>query len=193
MTDDLPDRAIAATGGRQLWNRLCGLRIDISIGGPIWTMKGWPPEQTVDQILGADTANEHIVFTPFTRPDSQMVFDTAADAVTTQTLDAQQCKRCRPRGPGLGECCATVIGTQHIWGNFFGYACWNDFVTPFLFTYPSVAARQTEPGPLPPGSQTVSAPIEFINRASFARDPLVAGALCHEGQPGPSLSGRVAR
>jgi hypothetical protein len=100
VTDDLPDRAIAATGGRQLWNRLCGLRIDISIGGPIWTMKGWPPEQTVDQILGADTANEHIVFTPFTRPDSQMVFDTAADAVTTQTLDAQQCKRCRPRGPG---------------------------------------------------------------------------------------------
>lgn len=75
MTDNLLELAIATTGGRELWKTLRGLRIDISIGGPIWVMKGWPPEKTFDPILTLDTAKEHIVFTPFTRPDQQMVFD----------------------------------------------------------------------------------------------------------------------
>jgi hypothetical protein len=30
-------------------------------------------------------------------------------------------------------------------GYFLGYACWNYFVTPFLFNYPRVAAREIEP------------------------------------------------
>jgi hypothetical protein len=72
------DMAIA-TAGRQLWNTLCGLKIDVSIGGPIWAMKGWPQEQMFDQILTLDTAREHIVFSPFTRPDRQMVFYAATD------------------------------------------------------------------------------------------------------------------
>jgi hypothetical protein len=73
MTDDLLELAIATTGGRELWKTLCGLRIDISIGGPIWAMKRWPPEKTFDQILTLDTVKEHIVFTPFTRPDAVLV------------------------------------------------------------------------------------------------------------------------
>ena len=35
MTDDLLELAIATSGGRELWKTLRGLRIDISIGGPI--------------------------------------------------------------------------------------------------------------------------------------------------------------
>jgi hypothetical protein len=54
MTGDLLELAIATTGGRELWKTLRGLRIDISIGGPIWAMKGWPPEKTFDQILTLD-------------------------------------------------------------------------------------------------------------------------------------------
>src|SRR5262245_11262190 len=64
MRDQLLDLATAATGSRELWNTLCGLRIDISIGGPIWAMKGWPAEKTFDQILTLNTVREHIVFTP---------------------------------------------------------------------------------------------------------------------------------
>ena len=79
MTDDLLELAIATTGGRELWKTLRGLQIDMSIGGPIWAMTGWPPEKTFDQILTLDTAKERIVFTPFTRPDQQMVFDAATD------------------------------------------------------------------------------------------------------------------
>jgi hypothetical protein len=54
---------------QELWKTLCGLRIDISIGGPIWAMKGWPSDTTFNQILTMDTVNEHIVFSPFTRPE----------------------------------------------------------------------------------------------------------------------------
>jgi len=58
MTDDPLELAIATTGARELWKTLRGLRIDISIGGPIWAMKGWPSEKTFDHILTLDTAND---------------------------------------------------------------------------------------------------------------------------------------
>jgi hypothetical protein len=114
VTDDLLDLAIATIGGQALWDSLCGLRIDISIGGPIWAMKGWPPEQTFDQILSVDTVSEHVVFTPFTRPDQQMVFDGATDTVTMQTLDGEPVQTLSPARAGFKGMCETVIGTQHI-------------------------------------------------------------------------------
>lgn len=46
MADNLLELAIATTGGYELWKTLPGLRIDSSIGGPIWAMKGWPPAKT---------------------------------------------------------------------------------------------------------------------------------------------------
>ena len=89
MSDDLLELAIDTIGGRELWKTLRGLRIDISIGGPIWASKGWPPDETFDQVLTLDTVKEHIAFRPFTRPDQQMVFDAAADSVTMQTLGGE--------------------------------------------------------------------------------------------------------
>jgi hypothetical protein len=145
VNDDLLDLAIAATGGPELWNSLSGLRIDISIGGPIWAMKGWPPEQTFDQILSVDTVNEHIIFTPFTRPDQQMVFDAATDTVTMQTLDGQPVQTLSPARAGFkGMLRNSDWDAAHL-GYFLGYACWNYFVTPFLFTYPGVDAHEIEP------------------------------------------------
>ena len=56
MSEELLDLAIATTGGLELWNSLGALKIDISIGGPIWAMKGWPPETSFDQVLTVDTS-----------------------------------------------------------------------------------------------------------------------------------------
>ena len=50
MTEELLDLAIETTGGHRLWSALRGLKVDISIGGPIWAMKGWPPGKTFDQV-----------------------------------------------------------------------------------------------------------------------------------------------
>ena len=145
MTGDLLASAITATGGQELWNTVSGLRIDISIGGPIWRMKGWPPEQAFDQMLTVDTVNEHIVFTPFTRPDQRMVFDAGADSVTMQTLDGEPVETLAPARAGFkGLLRNSSWDARHL-GYFLGYACWNYFTTPFLFTYPDVSAREIEP------------------------------------------------
>jgi hypothetical protein len=53
MTNDLLDLAITTTGGHP-WNSLRGLKIDVSIGGPIWALKGWPPDKTFDQVQTLD-------------------------------------------------------------------------------------------------------------------------------------------
>ncbi|MFE5096481.1 hypothetical protein ACFRCI_40765 [Streptomyces sp. NPDC056638] len=145
MSDGLLDLAIAATGGQALWNTLRGLKIDISIGGPIWAMKGWPPDRTFDQILTLDTVREHIVFSPFTRPDQRMVFDAATDSVTMQTLDGEPVETLTPaRARFKGMLRNTPWDALHL-GYFLGYACWNYFTTPFLFTYPDVRAHEIEP------------------------------------------------
>ena len=145
MSDDLLDAAIATAGGRELWNGLRALNIDISIGGPIWARKGWPKDKTFDQVLTADTTDEHIVFTPFTRPDQQMGFDAAADSVTMQTLDGHPVEKLQPaRADFKGMLRFSPWDATHL-GYFLGYACWNYFTTPFLFTYPGVVAREIEP------------------------------------------------
>jgi hypothetical protein len=143
--EQLLDLAIATTGGRGLWDGLRGLRIDISIGGPIWASKGWPPDETFDQVLTLDTVREHIAFRPFTRPDQQMVFDAAADSVTMQTLGGEVVATLAPaRAAFKGMLRNSAWDALHL-GYFLGYACWNYFTTPFLFTYPGVLAREIEP------------------------------------------------
>jgi hypothetical protein len=145
MTDDLLEQAIATIGGPKLWKTLRSLRIDISIGGPIWAMKGWPKDKTFDQVLTVDTTTEHIVFTPFTRPDQQMVFDAVADSVAMQTLDGQLVEKLEPARAGFkGMLRNSAWDARHL-GYFLGYACWNYFTTPFLFSYPGVVAREIEP------------------------------------------------
>lgn len=145
MSDGLLALAAAATGGHKLWNSLSALRIDITIGGPIWAMKGWPPEQTFHQILTVDTTSEHITFTPFTRADRQMVFDAATDTVTMQSLDGNPVETLSPaRAAFHGMLRNSAWDATHL-GYFLGYACWNYFVTPFVFTYPGVVATEIEP------------------------------------------------
>jgi hypothetical protein len=60
VPDDLLATAIEAAGGQKLWNTLCSLTIDVSIGGPLWAMKGWPPSATFDQTVTLNTVDERI-------------------------------------------------------------------------------------------------------------------------------------
>ncbi|MFJ9615996.1 hypothetical protein [Streptomyces noursei] len=101
MGDGLLDLAIAEAGGHRLWNSLRGLKVDLSIGGPIWALKGWPPERTFDQPLSLDTAREHIAFSPFTRTDRRMVFDAATDSVTMEPLDGEPVETLAPARAGF--------------------------------------------------------------------------------------------
>jgi hypothetical protein len=145
VTDDLVATAIEASGGQRLWNTLRGLTVDLSIGGPIWAMKGWPPGATFDQTVTMDTVAEHIEFAPFTRPDWRMTFEAASDTVALQTLDGHRVATLAPaRAAFKGHLRPTPWDALHL-GYFLGYANWNYFTTPFLFTYPGVVATEIEP------------------------------------------------
>jgi len=90
-------------------------------------------------------AREHIVFSPFTRPGQQMVFDAATDSVTMLTLDGELVETLAPpRAAFKGMLRNSAWDAVHL-GYFLGYACWNYFTTPFLFTYPGVLVREIEP------------------------------------------------
>src|ERR1700739_4977605 len=145
MDNDLLELAVATTGGFDLWKTLRALKVDISIGGPIWAMKGWPVGRTFDQILTVNTTEERFVYTPFHRPNQQMTFDAATDTVTMASLDGQPVEKLSPARAGFkGMLRNSAWDALHL-GYFLGYACWNYFTTPFLFSYPGVVAREIEP------------------------------------------------
>jgi hypothetical protein len=145
VTDDLVATAIEAAGGQKLWNTLRSLTVDLSVGGPIWAMKGWPGCATFDQTVTLDTAGERIGFSPFTRPDWRMTFDAGTDTVALQTLDGDAVGSLAPaRDAFKGHLRSTPWDALHL-GYFLGYANWNYFTTPFLFTYPGVVANEIEP------------------------------------------------
>jgi hypothetical protein len=145
VTDDLVATAIEAAGGQKLWNTLRGLTVDLSVGGPVWVMKGWPPGTTFEQKVTLNTVDEYIEFSPFTRPDWRMTFDAATDTVALQTLDGAAVGTLAPaRAAFKGHLRPTPWDAQHL-GYFLGYANWNYFTTPFLSECPGVAAIEIEP------------------------------------------------
>src|SRR5712691_10980340 len=192
MSDDLLAQTIATTGGQEPWKTLRALRIDISIGGPIWAMKGWPPDKTFDQMLTLDTVRERIVFTPFTRPDRRMIFDAASDSVTMETLDGEPAETLAPASVGWF---ATAPGTPLHLGYFLGYACWNYFTIPFLFTYAGVQAREIEPW-LEAGQTWRRLQVRFRRRLLWqrllGRPASESGTLCQGVGPmdGATMPGR---
>jgi hypothetical protein len=94
VTDDLLSTVIEGAGGQALWNTLRALTVDLSIGGPIWAMNGWPPGATFDQTVTLDTVDERIEFSPFTRPDWRMTF--GADTDTVGNTDTRWTTRFHP-------------------------------------------------------------------------------------------------
>lgn len=145
MSAELLDRVTAAAGGHALWRRVRRLRVDIAIGGPIWARKGWAQGQVFDQMLTIDPARQHIVSTPFTRPDQRMVFDAATDTVSIQTLDGDPIETLHPTRPSFKGMQRFSHWNALQLGYFMGYACWNYFTTPFLFSYPDVVVEEIEP------------------------------------------------
>ncbi|MET0704421.1 MAG: hypothetical protein ABWY93_32625 [Mycobacterium sp.] len=146
MSSDLLDLAVHTAGGHDLWNTVTALNVDLSIGGPIWAAKGWPVGVIFRQTVTLDTRRQHITFAPFTRPDRNTTFDGATDTVTsTRTADGHVVDTLSPARPSFrGMLRNSVWDAAHL-GYFLGYACWNYFTAPFLFTQPGVRTTELTP------------------------------------------------
>ena len=138
-------------------------------------MKGWPPQTTFRQTLTLDTRTEHIVFTPFTRPDRRMVFDAAADSVTMHTLDGEPVETLAPARAGFkGMLGRSPWDAPHL--GYFRVSCGlrgSVCISPATRSAPprswrSVAGRLVEPGPPGGCAPARGAPERFADLLSLA-------------------------
>lgn len=145
MSADLLDLAIDAAGGRSLWDSVDALTVDISIGGPIWSVKGWPPGSVFRQTLTVATRHQHIVFAPFTRPDRHLSFDGERDTVTLHAPSGEPVEVLAPARRTFRPMLRNSAWDAGHLGYFLGYACWNYFTTPFLLARPDVITTELPP------------------------------------------------
>lgn len=135
---------IDANGGLARWSEITGLTARLSIAGPIWAAKGWP-DALIQETVEIDTRRERSVFTPFLAPDQRSVFEVAPERVTIESGDGREIdRRVDARAAFRTHTRATAWDALHL-GYFIGYAFWDYFTTPFLFTRPGFQAREVEP------------------------------------------------
>lgn len=88
---NLLDMAVDAHGGVNRWSEVASVKIDVSITGAIWYVKG-QPDVLKDIVMVADTARERVA-TTFVGQDRASVFEpdrvvlTTADGTVTETRE----------------------------------------------------------------------------------------------------------
>ncbi|MDX3854464.1 hypothetical protein [Streptomyces sp. AK02-01A] len=142
--DGLLSHVLDAHGGLDRWADTDTITARVSIGGPIWAVKGWDGALT-DETVTLDTRRERTEFAPFTAPELRSVFSTGPERVTVLTVDGHIVEELSDaRDAFAGYLRATRWDRLHL-GYFIGYAFWNYLTSPFLFTWPGVEAHEIEP------------------------------------------------
>jgi hypothetical protein len=150
MMNDLLTLVLEAHGGLERWSKARTLTTRLAIGGPFWGRRGFP-DAFLDETLEIDTRREHAVFTPWIARDQRLTLDVAPERVTLQTASGETVdSRTDPRSAYPRYERDVFLRGQSPWdrlevGYFLGYAMWNYLTAPFLFTYPGVKTRETEP------------------------------------------------
>lgn len=139
---DLLDMAIAAHGGWEAWRRLRKLTAQLSIGGSMWQVKGWP-DAFAQVEVSIDPHRQHTEFVPFLQPGRRGVYEPDATATVAGSGEIIE-RRERPRQAFEGHALATRWDSQNLL-YFAGYALWTYLTTPFLFRLPGFRAVEVEP------------------------------------------------
>jgi len=143
--NELLSRVLRAHGGLDNWTKVAGLTARLSLGGPFWAARGWPgiyDQATVD----LDAHREHIVFKPFAGSERRSVLDVGPERVAVETVDGHVIdERTNPRATYPMPFTLTTPWDELQVAYFGSYAMWNYLTTPFLLTYPGVAAQEIAP------------------------------------------------
>ena len=138
-------KVLAAHGGLENWERVRSLRADIVLGGPFWSMLGWPHAE-LKLTASLDARGEHITLGPFIAPDWIAVFDVEPQRLSIQTTDGVLVEqRDDPRSSFPPFNPATTRWDPIQVAYFLSAALWNYLTQPFSFTYPGVRVREIEP------------------------------------------------
>jgi hypothetical protein len=138
-------KVLTAHGGLENWERVHSLRADVVLGGPFWSMLGWPYGE-LKLTASLDARRQHITLGSFTAPDRIAVFDVEPQRLSIQTTDGvlvEQRDDPRSSFPPFDRAATEWDPIQVAY--FLSAAHWNYLTQPFSFTYPGVEAREIEP------------------------------------------------
>jgi hypothetical protein len=139
---DLLERAVAAHGGWDRWQKLQTVKAHVSIGGGLWQLKGWP-DIFKDAHVSVDPHQQHTEYSPFIEANRHTVFEPAGTAIVTDGGRVIE-QREHPRSAFEGHKATTPWDAQHLI-YFASYAMWTYLTTPFLFNLPGFVTEEVEP------------------------------------------------
>jgi hypothetical protein len=127
---NLLDMAVDAHGGMARWNEVSSVKIDVSITGAIWYVKG-QPDVLKDIVMVADTQRERVA-TSFVGNDRTSIF--SPDRVVIGRSDGSVSEsREDPEESFAGQAGDTPWDAVQV-AYFSGEALWTYLNTPFLYT-----------------------------------------------------------
>jgi hypothetical protein len=133
--------AVDAHGGLGRWNEVSSIKIDVSIGGAIWEVKG-QPDVLRDIVMVADTQRERVT-TSFVGQDRVTIFE--PDRVVVQRSDGTVLESSEdPEAAFDGQSADTPWNPIHV-AYFSGEALWTYLNTPFLYTETRFAKQEIGP------------------------------------------------
>jgi hypothetical protein len=135
------EKAVAAHGGLDRWNRYRSVRAAASIGGALWAARGRPgvlTDVTVEARLHEQRVTIHLngqgLRYSFV-PGRVAVEDESGRVVS---------ERANPRAAFLGHTATTPWDDLHL-AYFNGYALWTYLTIPFLYTYTGFVTEDLPP------------------------------------------------
>jgi hypothetical protein len=135
---ELLDIALKAHGGLDRWNEVKSIRVNASITGAIWFVKG-KPDVLKNVTITAETKRERLTM-DIHGQDQRMIFE--PDRVVIQTADGRPItERNDPRKSFDGQTLETPWDEVHV-GYFSGEAMWTYLNIPFLYALPGFETEE---------------------------------------------------
>ena len=135
---DLLDTAIDAHGGRERWSQIRSVRVEASITGAVWHLKG-RPDVLKDVVITASTHHERLVM-DFPGQDKRSIFEPNRIVIETGTGELRE-ERENPVSHFAGQTAETPWDDIDV-AYFSGEALWTYLTTPFLFSQPGFSVSE---------------------------------------------------
>jgi hypothetical protein len=139
--NDLLDKAVAAHGGLDRWNKVSSITVDASITGALWDVKrnGDAPK---DVRFNVDTTRELLTL-DFVGRETRFVFEPARVVIENRVgtpIDSRE----DPEKSFEGHQFETPWDDLHL-AYFLGEALWTYLNVPFIYSWPEFVAEEISP------------------------------------------------
>jgi hypothetical protein len=145
VTNELLAKVLDSHGGQANWDLVSSITAEVVLGGPFWTMRGWP-EAELRQTVSLDARRQHVTTAPFGGPEQMSVFDVDPERLAIQTISGHIVEERDDPRSSFPPFDVETTKWDPIQIAYFGSAAnWNYLTQPFSLTYPGVEVDEIEP------------------------------------------------